>query len=74
MLATNPADRFSSSAELAEALERYIYHDHYGPTIVTLAKYLQELMPGRFPELPAPDCPVTKKMLSVTVDQTVVLS
>lgn len=50
MLAFDPAERFENSAELAKVLEYYIYKDGYGPTIVTLAAYMQELMPGRFAE------------------------
>ncbi len=46
MLAGEPEDRYSSSAELAAALEYHIYKDGYGPTIVTLAEYMQIEMPG----------------------------
>lgn len=48
MLAENPAERFETSADLARALEYYIYKDGYGPTIVSLAEYMHQLMPGRF--------------------------
>ena len=48
MLATDPAERFANSADLARALEYYIYKDGYGPTIVSLAEYMREIMPGRF--------------------------
>ncbi|MPN32504.1 Serine/threonine-protein kinase PknD [bioreactor metagenome] len=48
MLATDPAQRYADTAELAHDLEYYIYRDGYGPTIVTLAQYMAELMPGRF--------------------------
>ena len=48
MLATDPADRYNSSADLARILEYYIYKDGYGPTIVSLAEYMREIMPGRF--------------------------
>ena len=48
MLATNPADRYENSADLARILEYYIYKDGYGPTIVSLAEYMREVMPGRF--------------------------
>ncbi|MDD3886599.1 MAG: serine/threonine-protein kinase [Victivallaceae bacterium] len=48
MLSTAPADRFDDTAELARELEYFIYKDGYGPTIVTLADYIRELMPGRW--------------------------
>lgn len=58
MLATNPDERFSSTAELARELEYYIYKDGYGPTIVTLAEYMRKIMPGIFGDIsvetPAP--------------------
>lgn len=50
MLATDPAERFESSADLARVLEYYIYKDGYGPTIVSLAEYMRQIMPGRFIE------------------------
>ena len=48
MLATDPAQRYSDTNELARDLEYFIYRDGYGPTIVTLAEYLKKLLPGRF--------------------------
>jgi serine/threonine protein kinase len=48
MLATEPADRYGDTAELARDLEYYIYKDGYGPTIVTLAEYMRKLLPARF--------------------------
>ena len=48
MLATDPADRYESCADLARELEYYIYKDGYGPTIVSLADYMKDFMPGRF--------------------------
>ena len=48
MLATDPAERFASCADLARSLEYYIYKDGYGPTIVSLAEYMKDFMPGRF--------------------------
>lgn len=48
MLATDPAERYGDTAQLARDLEYFIYKDGYGPTIVALANYMRELMPGRF--------------------------
>lgn len=48
MLADRAEDRFSDTSELARSLEYYIYKDGYGPTIVTLANYMRELLPARF--------------------------
>lgn len=48
MLAEKPSDRYESCADLARSLEYYIYKDGYGPTIVSLAEYMRDLMPGRF--------------------------
>ncbi len=48
MLAAAPEDRYEATDILARELEYFIYKDGYGPTIVTLAKYIRELLPGRF--------------------------
>jgi len=48
MLATDPSGRCRNTSDLARDLEYYIYKDGYGPTIVTLANYMKELMPGVF--------------------------
>lgn len=48
LLATAPADRYASTEELCTALEYYIYHDGYGPTIATLAAYLREHFPDLY--------------------------
>jgi serine/threonine protein kinase len=48
MLAKNPSERYQSTTELARDLEYHIYKSGYGPTISTLADYMQELMPGKF--------------------------
>ena len=61
MLATNPADRFENSADLARSLEYYIYKDGYGPTNVSLAEYMRLIMPGRFIE-PIDDIDKTELM------------
>lgn len=36
--------RYSSSSELASALEYHIYKDGYGPTTVSLAEYMRKEM------------------------------
>lgn len=48
MMATDPAERYQATTELARELEYYIYKSGYGPTIVTLAEYMQNFMPGKF--------------------------
>jgi len=49
MLSGDPAERCcGSSANAAQMLEHYIYKDGYGPGHVTLAEYMQSVMPGRF--------------------------
>ncbi|MDD3118230.1 MAG: serine/threonine-protein kinase [Victivallales bacterium] len=48
MLAQRPEDRFADTSELARSLEYHIYKDGYGPTIVSLAAYMKELLPGIF--------------------------
>jgi serine/threonine protein kinase len=40
MLAPEPKDRFTDTNEVGHALEYYIYRSGYGPTVVTLEKYL----------------------------------
>lgn len=47
-LAPEPSQRYNSTAELARELEYYIYKDGYGPTIVSLAKYMRDTMPYVF--------------------------
>lgn len=44
--AERPADRYATTEELAVALERAIYEKGYGPTFVTLARYLAEVFPA----------------------------
>ncbi|MEM9412412.1 MAG: serine/threonine-protein kinase, partial [Planctomycetota bacterium] len=48
MLSAYPSRRFDSTDELAKALEMYIYGKGYGPTVVTLEKYLRETVPGLY--------------------------
>ena len=45
MLAVEPKKRFQSTDELAHDLEYYIYGKGYGPTVVTLEKYLRSVAP-----------------------------
>jgi serine/threonine protein kinase len=45
MLSLEPDDRYQNTTELAKDLEYAIYKDGYGPTIVTLAEYMQKQMP-----------------------------
>ena len=40
MLALEPMDRYHDTNEVGHALEYYIYHSGYGPTVVTLERYL----------------------------------
>ena len=47
-LAPEPSLRYNSTSELAKELEYYIYKDGYGPTIVTLSKYMRDTMPYIF--------------------------
>ena len=47
-LAPEPSLRYNSTSELARELEYYIYKDGYGPTIVTLSKYMRDTMPYIF--------------------------
>ncbi|MBR6372806.1 MAG: serine/threonine protein kinase [Victivallales bacterium] len=62
MLATNPDDRYSDTGVLLTDLEKSIYTQGYGPTIVTMSSYLHELMPGRFAPVRKPSThSVTKK-------------
>ncbi|OGV79354.1 MAG: hypothetical protein A3K19_31425 [Lentisphaerae bacterium RIFOXYB12_FULL_65_16] len=45
MLALDQAERYDSTAKLAHDLEYFIYHKGYGPTVVSLEKYLRENFP-----------------------------
>ncbi len=44
----NPAQRYQTAAEMGHDLEYAIYHKGYGPTIVTLQKYMRGLFPWLF--------------------------
>ncbi len=77
MLATDPGERFLDTSELARTLEYYIYKDGYGPTIVTLADYMKELMPGVFlADAVADEAPHAEidKTAHYAIDKTVKLS
>ncbi|ODS33630.1 MAG: serine/threonine protein kinase [Candidatus Scalindua rubra] len=37
--------RYKTAGEMGTALEYYMYHDRYGPTNITLEKYLHEIFP-----------------------------
>jgi serine/threonine-protein kinase len=47
-LSRDPNTRYQSAGAMGYDLEYEIYHQGYGPTIVTLEKYLHELFPGMF--------------------------
>lgn len=55
LLDPDPAQRFDSTREAAQALEYYIYKDGYGPTIQTVEDYLRR----HFPALYLPESPPT---------------
>jgi serine/threonine-protein kinase len=40
-------ERYQTAGEMGYDLEYYMYHDRFGPTNVTLAKYLKKLFPER---------------------------
>ncbi|RME02817.1 MAG: serine/threonine protein kinase [Planctomycetota bacterium] len=44
-LEKNPKKRYQSAGKMGYDLEHYMYHDRFGPTNVTLEKYLRELFP-----------------------------
>lgn len=67
-LATNPDDRYPNTAELAQDLEYYIYKNGYGPTIVALADYLRQEMPGLF------NLDAVNSLLPETGDYTLVMA
>ncbi len=54
MLATEPDERYRSSAKVAKKLEQHISRNAYGPTTVTLAKYMRREMPALFTDKPEP--------------------
>jgi len=54
MLETDPEKRFADTDKLGHDLEYFIYHKGYGPTVVTLEKYLRELCPSLYEFEPAP--------------------
>lgn len=75
MLADDPADRYSDTSLLAKDLEYFIYKDGYGPTIVTLANYMRELLPGRFGSAaPEETAPIDDLDRTMVLDRTIVLN
>ena len=50
MLAFAPSERYENTSDLARELELFIYRKGYGPTNVTLSKYLREQEPYIFEE------------------------
>ncbi len=71
LLATDPAERYGNTADLARDLEYFIYRDGYGPTIVTLANYMRELLPGRFGAVPVPETGCT--MVPGDMEKTILI-
>ena len=47
-LERDPAKRYPDAGAMAYDLEHFIYHDRFGPTVVTLQGHLAELFPERF--------------------------
>ena len=45
----DPAKRYPTAGEMGYDLEYAMYHKGYGPTIVTLEKYLRRLFPHLYP-------------------------
>jgi serine/threonine-protein kinase len=66
-LRRRPQDRFGSAGEMGYALEYYMYHDRFGPTNVTLEKYVAELFPEKATPPPL-SLETTKKVPTVAVE------
>ena len=49
-LERDPEQRYPTAGEMGYALEYYMYHDRFGPTIVTLSNYLKKHFLGRSAE------------------------
>jgi len=47
-LERDPAKRYPDAGSMAYDLEHFIYHDRFGPTVVTLQQHLAQLFPERF--------------------------
>ncbi|MFA4985381.1 MAG: serine/threonine-protein kinase [Candidatus Brocadiia bacterium] len=47
--------RYQSATEMVFDLEYFMYHDRYGPTIMSLSKYMSKLFPESDPENPFSD-------------------
>jgi eukaryotic-like serine/threonine-protein kinase len=54
-LQPEPADRFASAAEMGEACEHYLYDKGYGPTNLTLKRYVSGLFPEAAAEMIVPE-------------------
>jgi len=65
-LKRKPEERFATAGEMGYALEHYMYHDRFGPTNVTLEKYLSEVFPEK--ALPSPSSKTTKKPGTLAVE------
>ncbi len=67
-LAPEPADRYPDAGTMAYDLEYFMYHQGYGPTIVTLASYLAALFAdgGRGPEPDAAEADADSDALAET--------
>jgi serine/threonine protein kinase len=52
MLATDPEKRYHSSSKAAKKLEQYITRTGFGPTSLTLSKYMRHEMPALFLDRP----------------------
>jgi serine/threonine-protein kinase len=46
-LQRKPENRYQNAGEMGYELEYYMYHDRFGPTNLTLEKYLTDLFPER---------------------------
>ena len=64
MLADDITKRFQSTDELAHDLEYYIYGKGYGPTVVTLEKYLRGVAPELYEAHGDARSPDQKRILS----------
>jgi hypothetical protein len=47
-LERNPEHRYQDAGRMGYDLEYFMYHKGYGPTIVTLEKYMRKLFPNLY--------------------------